>query len=158
MYDNGDIMRHYVNNLARTANNIYNIYEVKKAKMILTEEDEIAYHYARHCHLCQGELGKLPVGYKIPKVAPKVQPDTKVRDHCHITGKFSGSTHSIYNLNYRVPKFYPVIMHNLTKLHTISDEISSIPHTDEKYITFSCKVKVGEYKDKDGNVQPIKRE
>lgn len=62
-------------------------------------------------------------------------------------------------------------MHNLsgydahlfiTKLHAIGHdvklELKVIPQTDEKYITFSCKVKVGEYTDDDGKTHPIKRE
>ena len=29
----------------------------------------------------------------------------KVRDHCHFTGKYRGTTYSICNLKYKVPKF-----------------------------------------------------
>ena len=42
--------------------------------------------------------------------------DDKVRDHCHITGSYSGAAHSECNLNYRIqPKSWklPVVIHNL---------------------------------------------
>ena len=36
----------------------------------------------------------------------------KFRDHCHYTGKYRGATHSICNLNYKVPQEIPVKIHN----------------------------------------------
>ena len=36
----------------------------------------------------------------------------KVRDHCHHTGKYRGSAHSKYNLNYKIVKEIPVLFHN----------------------------------------------
>ena len=36
----------------------------------------------------------------------------KVRDHCHYTGKFRGATHNIFNLNLKVPKEIPIVIHN----------------------------------------------
>ncbi|KAJ8979689.1 hypothetical protein NQ317_001090, partial [Molorchus minor] len=40
--------------------------------------------------------------------------DVKVRDHCHLTGKVrSGAAHSICNLNYKLPKFTPIVFHNM---------------------------------------------
>ena len=39
--------------------------------------------------------------------------DEKVRDHCHITGKFRGAAHWSCNINLRLTKNLPVIFHNL---------------------------------------------
>ena len=36
----------------------------------------------------------------------------KVKDHCHYTGKVRGAAHSKCNLNYRVTKDIPIIIHN----------------------------------------------
>ena len=33
-----------------------------------------------------------------------IEKDSRVRDHCHITCKYSGSAHQISNANYRLKK------------------------------------------------------
>ena len=35
-------------------------------------------------------------------------------DHDHLTGKYRGAAYKNCNLNYKIPKFIPVIFHNLT--------------------------------------------
>ena len=37
----------------------------------------------------------------------------KVRDHCHVTGKFRGAAHNKCNINLRLPRKLPIIFHNL---------------------------------------------
>ena len=39
--------------------------------------------------------------------------DEKVRDHCHITGKFRCAAHWGCNINLQLTKKIPVIFHNL---------------------------------------------
>ena len=39
--------------------------------------------------------------------------DDKVRDHCHITGKYRGSAHWSCNINLKLTEKVPVIFHNL---------------------------------------------
>ena len=74
----------------------------------------------------------------------------KVKDHCHYTGKFRGAAHSICNLNYKVPKEIPVIIHNASyDTHFILNqlaiefkgELNCIRDNMEKYITFSVSIK-----------------
>ena len=69
----------------------------------------------------------------------------KVRDHCHVTGKFRGAAHWSCNINFQLTKKYPVIFHNLRgyNSHLIFNEldkfdvkINVIPNGLEKYIGF----------------------
>ena len=39
--------------------------------------------------------------------------DIRVRDHCHITGKYRGLAHQDCDINYRLTDKMPVISHNL---------------------------------------------
>ena len=39
--------------------------------------------------------------------------DLKVRDYCHITGKYRGSAHRDCNINLKWNHIFPVILHNL---------------------------------------------
>jgi len=63
--------------------------------MIFNEEDRINFNNATHCNICEKELG-----------------GDRVRDHCHISGKFRGAAHGVCNagLPYRyikIPIFFP---------------------------------------------------
>ena len=41
--------------------------------------------------------------------------DVKVRDHCHITGKYIGSAYRDCNINVKLNHKIPVVIHNLKK-------------------------------------------
>ena len=83
----------------------------------------------------------------------------KGRDHCHFTGKFRGAAHNICNLQFKKPKFTPVIIHNLSgydshlfvkNLGKTEGDIKCIPNNEEKYISFSKDIVVDEYINKKG--------
>ena len=72
--------------------------------------------------------------------------DIKVRDPCHVTGKYRGPAHWSCNINFKISKKLPVIFHNLTGYdsHLIFKElgkfvckISVIPNGLEKYMSFT---------------------
>ena len=73
----------------------------------------------------------------------------KVKDHCHYIGKFRGAAHSKCNLNYKVPKDIPIIIHNasydihfiINQLAELKDELDCTGENIEKYITFSVPIK-----------------
>ena len=112
----------------------------------MTDDDELSFRLEDKCHIC-GE-----------KYTDK---DVRVRDHCHITGKFRGSAHQECNLKLRIPENIkiPVIFHNLrgydshflmqeigaiVKKHTFKNykgrememQINAIPNNMEKYMAF----------------------
>ncbi|XP_036148161.1 uncharacterized protein LOC118647413 [Monomorium pharaonis] len=101
----------------------------------LSKEQWEAYRNATHCHICNNLF------------APD---DTRVRDHCHLTGKYRGPAHSNCNLNYKNSFFIPIVFHNLSGYdsHFIIKEIATafeggvslLPITKEKYISFTKTV------------------
>ena len=65
----------------------------------LTDEEEEKFNNAGHCHICDQEI--------LPN-------EKKVRDHCHLTGKYRGAAHNSCNLNYNLQGYeIPVVFHNL---------------------------------------------
>ena len=54
--------------------------------------------------------------------------DVKVRDHCHITGKYEGSAHRDCNINLKLNHKIPVVFHNLKNYdsHLIMQELGKI--------------------------------
>jgi len=84
------------------------------------------------------------------------KPDARVRDHYHLTGRFRGSAHSNYNLNYKDSHCIPVVFHDLSGYdsHFIIKEIATtydghvelFPITKEKYISFMKNVQNTEEK------------
>ena len=84
--------------------------------LVVTEVDEQNFKTMDRCHIC-GE-----------KYTDK---DVRVRDHCHITGKFRGSAHQDCNLKLRIKPEnikIPVIFHNLCGYdsHFIMQQIGEI--------------------------------
>ena len=76
--------------------------------------------------------------------------DVKLRDHCHISGKYRGSAHRDCNINLRLNHTNPIEFHNLKNYdsHLIMQElgkvnlkISVIPNGLEKYMSFTINNK-----------------
>ena len=74
----------------------------------------------------------------------------KVKDHCHSKGKSRGAAHSKCNLNYKITKDIPIIIHNTSyDTHFIINqlaeefegELNCVRENVEKYITFSVPIK-----------------
>ena len=72
--------------------------------------------------------------------------DNKVRDHCHITGKYRGAAHWSCNVNFKITKKVPVIFHNLKvydshlifkELSKFNVKISVILNGLETYVAFT---------------------
>ena len=113
-------------------------------KMIFSFKDKDDFEKAEICWICQKEFGER---------------EKKVRDHCHFTGKYRGAAHVKCNLQFKKPKFTPVIFHNLSgydahlfvkNLGKSEGNIKCIPNNEEKYISFSKEIVVGEYINKKG--------
>ena len=82
----------------------------------MTENDELCFKLMDKCHICNKKY---------------TDKDVRVRDHCHITGKFRGSAHQECNLKLRIKPEdikIPVIFHSLRGYdsHFIMQQISQI--------------------------------
>ena len=96
-------------------------------RLIMTNEDEEIYNNSHICWICKQELNT-----------------DKVRDHCHVTGKFRGAAHNKCNLKLRIPRKLPIIFHNLQgydghiifkELNNFDVDIAVIPKGIDKYMS-----------------------
>ena len=109
--------------------------------LVMTSQNERDFQISRVCHICERK-------FNVQK--PSKQ---KVRDHCHITGKYRGAAHSDCNLKWAISAEklkIPVIFHNLKgyDCHFIMQKIGDLVRQDvnidvgviasnfEKYIGF----------------------
>ena len=115
--------------------------------LVMTEDDEQRFRTMDGCHICGNKY---------------TDKDVRIRDHCHITGKFRGSAHQECNLKLRIKPEdikIPVIFHNLrgydshfimqqigeiAKKHAYTNKkgekqdlnINAIPNNMKKYMAF----------------------
>ena len=114
-------------------------YEEKEMIPLTKEENEKQGKY----HICEEK-------FCVNKDDENYTNRKEVKNHCHYTGNFRGAAHCKCNLNYKVPKDIPIIMHNASyDTHFIinqlaeefKDERNCIGEDMEKYITFSVTIK-----------------
>ena len=109
--------------------------------LVMSSQNERDFQISRVCHICER---------KFNEQKPSKQ---KVRDHCHITGKYRGAAHSDCNLKWAISAEklkIPVIFHNLKgyDCHFIMQKIGDLVRQDvnidvgviasnfEKYVGF----------------------
>lgn len=134
LYRGPNASEHLLLYLGKIAEKVSKIYSLKKSMIKLTDEENELFDKSEKCYMCD----------KFFK-----DKNEKVRDHCHITGKYRGVAHKKCNIKYQVPNFLPILFHNLsgydshhiiTKLGYDSKQIDVIPNTEEKYISFSKSI------------------
>ena len=139
-----DIGKKFVSSLEEDLKEVYKILKTE-IPIKMTKKDEENFKTAKNCYACKQKLG-----------------NDRVRDHCHFTGKYRGAAHFECNLKMRVPKFVPVLFHNLEgydshlfvkSLGFSEGKINCIPKTDEKYISFSKEIVMETLTDKNGKEQ-----
>jgi len=95
-FEDDDVAQTFLDWLVQDVKEVYN--NCFKKDMIYGEKEQKQYNESDRCHIC----GKGGFDTKDKR---------KVRDHCHFTEKFRGAAHSKCNLQYRRPKFIPIIFH-----------------------------------------------
>ena len=116
----------------------YHIFSEKPMKR-LTHEEWREFNSATKCHICFK-------GFERDNV--------KVRDRCHYTGQYQGPAHRNCNLRFKIPKYIPIVFHNLSgyDVHLFIRELGKkfdtgkimgvIAENKEKYISFYVDVVV----------------
>ena len=109
----------------------------------LTDEENKSYEKQKVCYICKKEFNNDDGNDDYKKYH-------KVKDHCHYTGKFGETAHSICNLKYKTPKEIPIVFHNgstydyhfiINKLAKEFDgQLECLGENTEKYITFSVPI------------------
>ena len=98
--------------------------------LIMSVEEEKVFQLSNKCWICDKLFDLI---------------DEKVRDHCHVCGKFRGVAHFSCNANFKITKKMPVIFHILKGYdgHLIRKELGNfdvvidvIPNGLEKYMAF----------------------
>ncbi|XP_043468340.1 uncharacterized protein LOC122502385 [Leptopilina heterotoma] len=103
---------------------------------VLSLQQLTDFRYASTCHICKKKFA---------------HSDIKVRDHCHLTGKYRGPAHQDCNTNYHESSTIPVVFHNLSgyDAHFIIKAIATefdgkvdlLSINKEKYISFTKNIK-----------------
>ena len=144
LYRGKDCIETFCNYIKEEAHRLYHMFPEKSIDP-LTKKQWKKYKRSTKCH----------IRYK-----PFTQTNLKVRDHCHYTGLYRGPAHSLCNLRYKIPSYIPVVFHNLSgydahlfirELGAHTSEMGVIMKNKEDYISFSIKVPVEKYIDKEGN-------
>ena len=133
-YDNVDW---FVDEVIKLENKMAFYFKNTKKDINMTDEDEEDFKDNNICRFCEKEILS-----------------DKIRDHCHLTGKYRGPAHSRCNINVtqKQSNFIPFIFHNFSnsgchmffkklvdkKKDKVDFEI--IPKTNEEYIsvTYGC--------------------
>ena len=104
--------------------------------LAMTKEDNEDFENSTKCWICDNDF---------------IDNDVKVRDHCHVSGKYEGSGHRNGNINVKLNHKIPLVFYELDNYdsHLIIREqgkfnlkINVIPNGLEKYMRFSINNKL----------------
>ncbi len=149
-YKGEDMGKAFVDSLTEDLKPVYEILKDPKP-MSMSDSEKSKHEKAKECYACKDVFGMMRT--------KKEERVTKCRDHCHITGKYRGAACDKCNLRMRVPKFVPILFHNLEgydshlfvkSLGLTEGDIKCIPKTDERYISFGKNVPMEKFATDDG--------
>ncbi|KAE9544290.1 hypothetical protein AGLY_001469 [Aphis glycines] len=134
IYRGIDAAKKFIENMIDISKKINDIYQINVPMITLTEKEEKEFQIAKVCKICLLSFEENEL--------------YKVRDHCHITGKYRQCICFKCNFEITNPSFVPIFFHNLSyDSHFIIRElgfddknIHVIPNSTEKYISFSKEV------------------
>ena len=135
----------FVDEIRRLENKMAFYFKNTKKDIVMTDDDEEEYRNNNICRFCEKEILS-----------------DKVRDHCHLTGKYRGPAHNTCNINVtqKQSNFIPFIFHNFSNydchmffkklVDKKNDKVKFdiIPKTNEEYIsvTYGCITFIDSYR------------
>lgn len=134
VYRGEDAATKFIDDLYDIANKVERMYSNIIPMKALSNDELLRHQTATTCYLCNCDF---------------VLGNHKVRDHDHLTGNYRGPACNNCNINYKLPRFIPVILHNLSgydshfiipQLGRDNGAIDVLATTSEKFISFSKKV------------------
>ena len=134
--EDDEVERIFMEKLEEVTKEIYETFKIP-VKMIFDEEAKKFHESLTECYACGKTFDEGDFNM------------TKVRDHCHYTGKYRGALHLLCNLRLKRVRTIPVIFHNLSgydshlfvkRLADTIGRVDCIPQNAEKYITFNKNV------------------
>ncbi|KAF4530493.1 hypothetical protein B566_EDAN018469 [Ephemera danica] len=134
LYCGKDASAHFMQYMEQLAKTIEKVYDRNIDMIPLTKEQWQEHARANCCYMC-GQ--------------PFTPQNVKCRDHDHLTGMYRGAAHVRCNLNVKNPRVIPVFFHGLNgydshfivqHLGDNEGDVTVIPNSQEKYITFIKKV------------------
>ena len=94
-----DVVYNFINNMIEERKYCSDVMKKHFNKqLVMTKEDNKDFKNSTKFWICDNDY---------------VDNDVKVRDHCHITGKYSGSAHRDCNINLELNHKIPIVFHNL---------------------------------------------
>ena len=144
LYRGKDCVKKFCNHIIGEARRLYHAFPERPMNPLTSNQNE-RYKKSKRCHIC---------------FRPFTLKDPKVRDHCHYTGNYRGAAHRNCNLQYKILSYIPIVFHNLSgyDAHLFIKELAAsggskmevVAKNKEDYITFSIRVAVDKYIDKNG--------
>jgi len=125
-----EVAKTFVKSIIEVASKINKLFKTN-IHITMSKEEKQLHTVSTHCNLCKTEFTSRNI---------------KVADHHHLSGRFRQSICNTCNLKLQMPKFVPCFFHNLSnydahfivrQLGLDSKEITVIPNSEEKYISFS---------------------
>ena len=159
----------FVFQMTKLENKMKFYFKNTKKDIIMSEEDEKHFRNTNICWFCENEF------LYTHKEGEQRFFDGKVRDYCHLTGKYRGPAHHQCNINVKDKQkqynFIPIIFHNFSKydchlfFKTLIDEkpdyinLSVIPKTNEEYIsvTYGCLRFIDSYRFLQGSLDEFSK-
>lgn len=131
IYRGDNVSEHFLRTVLKETERIQPaLNDIQPLKMIA--ENEQSFKDATHCHICE---------------TPFSADTVRVRDHCQLTGAYSGAACQPCNINCKQPTYVPVVFHDLRSYdsHIIcaslglfkEEEVTCIASNTEKYISLT---------------------